>query len=205
MNPYSQFKQVFSLEDVLNSRMIADPQRLYMCCPTSEGASAAVLCAKDVAKKYSSRKPIFIAASQFGTTQYSGAGVENPGLTERIAKQAYEMAGMSPKDMGMVQVHDAGTIGEIQQIEALGVVPKGEAWRWTMDGKTEINGELPVNSDGGLQAMGHPFGATGIRMLHEIVTQLRGNAGPRQVKNVKAGIAQCSGAGGVCTVHILTR
>jgi acetyl-CoA acetyltransferase len=107
--------------------------------------------------------------------------------------------------VGLVQVHDAATIGELQQLEALHLVPWGEAWRVTQEGRTQISGDLPTNTDGGLLAMGHPFGATGIRMIHETVTQLRREAGPRQVRNCQVGLAQCSGAGDVTTVHILTR
>ena len=120
-------------------------------------------------------------------------------------KDAYEMSGLGPKDMDIVQVHDAGTSGEITGIESIGVVGKGEAWKLTMEGETEITGRLPVNTDGGLQGMGHPFGATGIRMVHEIVTQLRGEAGERQVKDVKVGIAQCTGAGGIGSIFILKK
>jgi acetyl-CoA acyltransferase len=115
------------------------------------------------------------------------------------------MAGLGPEDMQLAQVHDAATFGEVANIEALGLAKRGTAWKLEMEGETEITGRIPVNTDGGLQAMGHPFGATGIRMVHEIVTQLRGEAGPRQVKNAKVGVAQCSGAGGVATVHILKK
>jgi acetyl-CoA acetyltransferase len=115
------------------------------------------------------------------------------------------MSGLGPEDVDLVQVHDAATIGELQQIEALQLTPKGEAWRATLEGRTTLTGDLPVNTDGGLLAMGHPFGATGIRMVHETVTQLRGEAGPRQVAKAQVGLAQCSGAGDVTTVHIFAR
>ena len=113
--------------------------------------------------------------------------------------------------MELVQVHDAATIGEIEHLEALGIVEEGEGWLATSRGRTRIGGDIPTNTDGGLLAMGHPFGASGIRMVHEIVTQLRGEAGERQVTSPKsgglprAGIAHCSGAGDVTTVHILKR
>jgi len=105
----------------------------------------------------------------------------------------------------VVQVHDAGTSGELLGIESLKLVEKGQAWKLEMSGGTEIDGSLPVNTDGGLQGMGHPFGATGIRMIHEIVTQLRGEAGDRQVKKANIGLAQCSGAGGIATVFLLRK
>ena len=115
------------------------------------------------------------------------------------------MSGIGPEDVDLVQVHDAATIGELQQLESLHLVPWGEAWKATAEGRTGLQGDIPTNTDGGLLAMGHPFGATGIRMVHETVTQLRGEAGPRQVSNARVGLAQCSGAGDVTTVHILTR
>jgi acetyl-CoA acetyltransferase len=115
------------------------------------------------------------------------------------------MSGIEPKDVDLAQVHDAATIGELQQLEALRLVPWGQAWQATMNGRTTLSGDIPTNTDGGLLAMGHPFGATGIRMIHETVTQLRGEAGQRQVSNPKVGLAQCSGAGDVTTVHILTK
>ena len=113
------------------------------------------------------------------------------------------MSGLAPEDVDLVQVHDAASIGELQQIESLHLVPFGEAWRATQEGRTALSGDIPVNTDGGLLAMGHPFGASGIRMIHETVTQLRQEAGPRQVARARVGVAQCSGAGDVTTVHIL--
>ncbi len=208
MNPYAHHKKAFTMEEVLESRMITEPLTLYQCCPTSEGASAAVICAKEVADKYmkDKKRVVTIAGAALRTTM--SAGIGGPGSTDvttLTAKEAYEIAGLGPEDMDIVQVHDAATNASISQIESMGLVERGKGWQLELDGGTEIDGKLPVNTDGGLQGMGHPFGATGIRMVHEIVTQLRGEAGERQVKNPKVGIAQCSGAGGVCTVHILKK
>jgi acetyl-CoA acetyltransferase len=210
LNPYAQYKKVFTLAEVLESRPIADPLTLYQCCPTSEGASAAVLCALDSVKDYAPNnvRYIKIAGAVLSSGHYTSRGADNPAVNpyrgEEAAMQAYNMAGIGPEDIDIIQVHDAATIGEIQQLEALGIVPKGEGWVATQAGRTEIIGDLPTNTDGGLLAMGHPFGATGIRMVHELVTQLRGEAGPRQVKAPKVGLAHCSGAGDVTTIHILT-
>jgi acetyl-CoA acetyltransferase len=186
--------------------MISDPLTLYQCCPTSEGASAAVVCTREIALKYArdTSRAVTIAGCGLHTTKYGGESGEGSSVALAV-KDAYEMSGLGPKDMDIVQVHDAGTSGEIIGIESLGVVEQGEAWKLTMDGETEITGKLPVNTDGGLQGMGHPFGATGIRMIHEIVTQLRGEAGERQVKNARVGIAQCTGAGGIATIFILKK
>ena len=211
VNPYAQYKKTFTLDEVLESRPIADPLTLYQCCPTSEGASAAILCGRDSLKDFAPDNDhyITIAAATLTTGTYSSRGSDHPALnpyhSEEAAQQAYSMAGLGPEDIDVVQVHDAATIGEIQQLEGLGIVPKGEGWIATQRGRTEIGGDIPTNTDGGLLAMGHPFGASGIRMIHEIAIQLRGEAGPRQVKDPKVGLASCSGAGDVTTVHILKK
>ena len=210
-NPYSQYQKTFTLAEVLESRPIADPLTLYQCCPTSEGASAAVLCARDSVKDFApdNSRHITIAAAALTTGTYSARGAEHPALNpykgEEAVQQAYEMAHLGPEDVDVVQVHDAATIGEIQQLEALGIVPKGEGWVASQRGRTEIGGDIPTNTDGGLLAMGHPFGASGIRMIHEMVTQLRGEAGSRQTNDPKVGLAHCSGAGEITTIHILTK
>ena len=210
LNPYSHYKKVFTLEEVMSSRMIADPLTLYQCCPTSEGAAAAVICAKEAAPKYvkDMKRLVTIAGAGFRTASYTGTAEEDEEQSGRImpaAKDAYEMAGVGPKDIDVVQVHDAATIGEINSIEGLGLAERGKGWKLVMEGRTEINGDIPVNTEGGLQGVGHPFGATGIRMVHEIVTQLRGEAGVRQVKDAKVGLAQCAGFGGVYTILILKK
>ena len=211
LNPYAHRKQEYSLEEVLQSRLIADPLTLYQCCPTSEGGAAAVLCAADALDRYGIDKSrsVRIAAAILRSGTYNGRGSDHsafsPYRTEPGALDAYEMSGTGPEDVDLAQVHDASTIGELQQLEALHLVPWGQAWQATVEGRTALSGDIPINTDGGLLAMGHPFGATGIRMIHETVTQLRGEAGARQVSHPKVGLAQCSGAGDVTTVHILTK
>jgi acetyl-CoA acetyltransferase len=211
LNPFAHRKDAYTVEEVLNSRLIADPLTLYQCCPTSEGAAAAVLCARDALGRYGidQSRAVRIVAAVLRSGNYNGRGSDHsafsPYRTEPAALQAYEMSGLGPEDIDLVQVHDAATIGELQQLEALHLIPWGEAWRATVEGRTALTGDIPTNTDGGLLAMGHPFGATGIRMIHEIVTQLRHEAGPRQVSNPRVGLAQCSGAGDVTTVHILAK
>ena len=211
LNPYAHRKDTFTIEDVLASRPIADPLTLYQCCPTSEGSAAAVLCARDELGRYGldESRAIRVVAAALTSGNYNGRGSDHsafsPYRTEPAALAAYEMSGLGPEDVDLAQVHDAATIGELQQIESLQLTPKGEAWRATAEGRTALTGDIPVNTDGGLLAMGHPFGATGIRMVHETVTQLRGEAGPRQVSDAQVGLAQCSGAGDVTTVHIFAR
>ncbi len=207
INPYAHYKKVFSLEEVMGSRMIADPLTLYQCCPTSEGGAAAIICAKEVAPKYvkDMKRVVTIAGMGLRTSLYTGEALGEESQTVLAAEDAYEMAGLGPENIDVVQVHDAGTGGEVFRIEALGLAERGKAWLLEMEGRTEISGDIPVNTDGGLQGMGHPFGATGIRMVHEIVTQIRGEASVRQVKDAKVGIAHCSGAGGIATVTILKK
>ena len=211
LNPFAHRKETYSLEDVLESRPIADPLTLYQCCPTSEGGAAAILCAGESLERYGidRGRAIRVAAAVLKSGSYNGQGSDHsafsPARTEPAAMEAYEMSGLGPEDVDIVQVHDAATIGELQQLEALHLTPKGEAWRATNEGRTALSGDIPTNTDGGLLAMGHPFGASGIRMIHETVTQLRGEAGARQVRDAEVGLAQCSGAGDVTTVHILTR
>lgn len=211
LNPFAHRKDAYTVEEVLGSRLIADPLTLYQCCPTSEGAAAAVLCARDVMGQYGvdQKRAVRIAAAVLRSGNYNGRGSDHsafsPYRTEPAALQAYEMSGIGPEDIDLAQVHDAATIGELQQLEALHLIPWGEAWRATIEGRTALTGDIPTNTDGGLLAMGHPFGATGIRMIHETVTQLRQEAGPRQTLSPRVGLAQCSGAGDVTTVHILAK
>ena len=211
MNPYAHRKDTYTVEEVLQSRLVADPLTLYQCCPTSEGAAAAVLCARDALGRFGidEERAVTIAAAVLTSGEFNGRGADHsafsPYRTEPAALKAYEMSGLGPEDVDLAQVHDAATIGELQQIESLHLAPFGEAWRATVEGRTALSGDIPVNTDGGLLAMGHPFGASGIRMIHETVTQLRGEAGDRQVARPRVGVAQCSGAGDVTTVHILKK
>ena len=209
MNPYAHRNEMYSLEEVLKSRVIADPLTLFQCCPTSEGAAAVVICADDVidSLEVSRENSPEILASVLTSGDYNGNGSDHsafsPYRTEPAALKAYEMANISPEDVDLIQVHDAATIGELQQLESLHIFNKGEAWIATEEGRTSLSGDRPTNTDGGLLAMGHPFGASGIRMIHETVLQLRKQAGARQIENAQIGVSQCSGAGDVTTVHIL--
>lgn len=206
MNPYAQYQKVFTMKEILESRMIADPLTLYQCCPTSEGAAAAILCAREALGKFriDPKRAVSVAGVAIKTSAWEDRGGEHL-IALRTAKEAYEQAGLGPEDVSVVQVHDAATNAGIFQLEGLGLVERGKGWVAELEGQTEIRGKFPTNTDGGLQAMGHPLGATGIRMLHELVTQLRGEGGARQVPNARVGIAENSGAGEVCTVIILKK
>ena len=207
MNPYAHYQTALTLEEVLNARMIADPFTLYQCSLATDGASVAVVCAREVAHRFRG-KPITIAGWASGTPEYSPVGVGGDvaeGFITRLSREAYERAGVGPEDIDVCQVHDAFSAGEIFAVEELGFCPSGEGGRYVWEGKADINGEHPVNTDGGLESRGHPMGATGIAQLIEIVRQLRGEAGPRQVPGEpKVGLTHNVGMGG-CNVLIYSR
>ena len=212
-NPNAHHQKPLSIEEVMNSRMISDPITLLQCCPTSDGASAAVVCAKDVAARYSN-KWIRMSGWAMGTPKYedSESTETDADLTDevarRIANEAYERASIGPEDVGVTQLHDAFTSGEIVRIEALGLCGEGEAAEMTMRGETGIAGSIPVNTDGGLLSRGHPLGATGVAQIAEIYFQLLDQAGPRQVEGPpKVGLCHNAGGGASAgiVVHLFER
>jgi acetyl-CoA acetyltransferase len=184
LNPYAQYQKEITVEEVLGSRMIADPLHLLDCCPIGDGAAAAILCAAEVAKKYPGKGVSLVASTLSSGTLNSGyTDVEftKEELTIRAAQEAYEKAGIGPEDIDLAEVHDCFTIAEMTRIENLGFCKPGEAGKLIDEGTTEIGGRIPVNTSGGLLAKGHPLGATGVAQVAEIVWQLRGQAGKRQV------------------------
>lgn len=197
LNPNATYQQVYTLEEILNSRPIADPITLYMCSANADGATATVVCSKERAKQYTT-KPVLLSGWAGGTPIYiRGEPALAEGPTEVLAKKVYEMAGLGPEDIDVAQVHDAFSPGEIFTIESLGFCPKGEGGPFVWEGNTEINAKIPVNTDGGLVSCGHPIGATGGRMIAELSWQLRGQAGPRQVKDPKVALLHNAGLGGM--------
>lgn len=196
-NPFAQYRIAITLEEVLNSRMVCDPITLYQCCPTSDGASAVILASEAFARTRTT-SPVYMRSWAGGSPVYdNGREGEGEGPTSLVAKRAYERGGIGPDDIDVTQLHDAFTPGEILTIEDLGYVPRGHGGPFVFGGGTEITGERPVNTDGGLLSRGHPMGATGGAMVTEIVRQLRGQAGERQVQNCRTGLAQNAGIGGV--------
>lgn len=206
-NPYAQFHKEFSLEDVMNSGYVASPLKLLDCSPITDGAATVILAATDVAKKYS-EQPIEI----IGTGHASGSialtgrktltGIE---ATTIAAKKAFEKAKLTTKDVDLAEVHDCFTIAEIMAIEDLGFFKKGEGGKATEQGKTSMEGEIPINTSGGLKAKGHPVGATGVAQAIEVVQQLQGKAEKRQVKDVKIGLTHNVGGSGATVVVNLYR
>jgi acetyl-CoA acetyltransferase len=205
LNPFSQHQREFTREEVLNSRMIADPLTLFQCAPTGDGVAALVLCAEETARKYSSKPLVKMAGGALCSQVYVP---DDPtsihAFTTKAANQAYEMAGCGPEDLDVIELHDCFSIAEICHYENLGLCAKGEGGRLIDEGATEIGGRIPVNPSGGLLSRGDPTGATGVAQVVEIVWQLRGEAGKRQVPNAKVGLTH-NLTGLVCSVQILTR
>ncbi|MBN1317374.1 MAG: thiolase domain-containing protein [Anaerolineales bacterium] len=208
LNPKAHFQQEIDLDTVLNSKPVAYPLTLYDCCPISDGAAAAVLVSQSYVAQHASN-PVWVLAS----AQASGVYDPNSPITTfeptvRSARQAYEMAGVGPKDIDLAEVHDCFTIAEILHVEDLGFCAKGEGGPLVESGVTSLGGARPVNASGGLKAKGHPVGATGLGQIYELVQQVRGRAGQRQVPGVRLGLAHCMGGflhgdGGNSFVHIL--
>jgi acetyl-CoA C-acetyltransferase len=196
-----------TVEQVINSVKVADPLNILDCSPITDGAAAVILCPVEMAQKHSKKPVVKIAASAMATDTaalHQRKDVTWLGSTAHAAEKAYKMAGVKPADVDFAEVHDCFTIAEICVLEALGVAEKGKGGEATRSGFTARDGKFPVNPSGGLKSKGHPVGATGIAQIHEIVTQLRGEAGKRQLKKAKRGLAQnMGGSGGSAVVHIL--
>jgi acetyl-CoA C-acetyltransferase len=206
LNPKAQFRSKITMEDVLGATMVADPLTVYDCCPVSDGGAALVLCPFEKAKKYADR-PVKISASVIATDAlavHSRPDMTVMGSTVWAGKRALKMSGHKTEDIDIAEVHDSYTIGEIMALEDLGFAPKGKGGSMAREGITALGGKMPVNTSGGLKARGHPVGATGVAQVVELVQQLRGEAGERQVKDARVGLAQnVGGTGGTCVVHIL--
>jgi len=205
-NPLSQYQNEVTLEDVMQARMIAYPNTLYMCCPTGDGAAAAVLVSEAVMQK-SSNKPVKVACSILTSDPWTERDLTLPDvstLTRTAATQAYERAGIGPEDLDLVELHDCFATAELLHYENLGLCKDGEAGRGVDEAWFEWGGKTPVNVSGGLLSKGHPLGATGVANIYEVTTHLRGQAGARQVENASVGMAHVIGLGSACTIHILT-
>jgi len=212
-NPFSQYRNEVSLEDVMNARMIAYPNTLYMCCPTGDGAAAAILVSEDKLKQLAGgRKRAKVAASVLTSDPWTDRDLTLPDvstLTRRASKQAYEKAGIGPKDIALTELHDCFATAELVHYENLGLCGDGEAGKFIDSGggvHPSLGGHDPVNVSGGLLSKGHPLGATGVANICEVVWHLTQDdrAKERQVPNAKAGQAHVIGLGSACTIHILT-
>ncbi|MEX2081860.1 MAG: thiolase family protein, partial [Dehalococcoidia bacterium] len=223
-NPLAQYQKESPLDEVLNSRTIAYPNTLLMCCPTGDGAAAAVLCSMDKARQFTTQ-PITVAASVLTSDPYTDRDLTLPDintLTRNAAKIAYETAGIGPEDLDQVELHDCFATAELLHYENLGLCGEGEAAAHIASGAPWIGNKIPtkyeedvaphadktykpkthavVNASGGLLSKGHPLGATGVANIAEIVYHLRGQAGARQVEGSKVGLAHVIGLCSACTI-----
>ncbi|MGH7320277.1 MAG: thiolase domain-containing protein [Candidatus Rokuibacteriota bacterium] len=202
LNPKAQFRREITVEQVLASAKVADPLKLYDCCPFSDGAAAVVIASEAVARR--TRKPVWVLGSaQAGDAMcmHDKRDLTRALATERAAQAAYRQAGLGPKDVDVVELHDCFTIAEIVATEGLGLVEPGAGGLAAEKGETSLGGRIPVNTSGGLKAKGHPIGATGAAQIAEIATQLRGEAGPRQVDGARVGLTHTLG-GNTATVLV---
>lgn len=212
LNPKALFQNAMTVEQILASPMVADPLRLFMLCSPDDGAAAAIVVNEKIAHRYST-KPVEIAAcihtiSKFpllNASSFCATDAGNPSVYAMTAKQAYDHAGLGPEDLDVAEVQDGDAFSEIEYYEELGFCGKGEGGRLIDEGDTELGGRLPVNTSGGLQAKGEPLGASHYGQIYEIVHQLRGGAGQRQLDRARVGLAQVFGAWGHCGITILKR
>jgi acetyl-CoA C-acetyltransferase len=208
-NPAAHFRNRLTVDDVITSRLVADPLRLFDCCPISDGAACVLLTSADKARKYTDTPIIIEACAQASGTLalFDRRDICTIDATVEASKQAFLHAKVNHKDIDVVEAHDCFTIGEIFALEDLGFCSKGEAGKMYDDEQLYVDGDLPVNTDGGLKASGHPVGATGVKQIVEIVKQLRGEAERgRQVNDAKMGLAQnVGGSGATAVVTILRR
>jgi acetyl-CoA C-acetyltransferase len=204
-NKYAQFQKEITMEQVLSSKVVADPLKVLDCSPITDGAAALVLAPLDIAESFT-KKPIEIIASAQASDSialHSRESLTGLKAAQIAAKKAYERAKLSPKDIDVAEVHDCFTIAEIMAIEDLGFFPKGQGGPASLEGKTALDSEIPINTSGGLKACGHPVGATGIKQAVEITWQLRGEAEGRQVKDAHVGLSHnIGGSGATAVIHV---
>jgi acetyl-CoA C-acetyltransferase len=205
LNPKAHLQKEVALDKVLSSRMIAAPLKLYDCSLISDGASCAILSKPEIAKRYTDT-PVYITGSGHGSDVlglYQRESLTSIKTTQDAAKEAYTMAGVTPKDIDVAEVHDCFTIAELIAYEDLGFCKPGEGGKFIEKETPTLRGKLPVNTSGGLKSKGHPVGATGIAQLYEIYLQLTGQAEKRQVESCKVGLTQnLGGSGASCLVHV---
>ena len=211
-NPLSQFRKPFTIEEVLAAPPITYPITLPMCAPISDGAAAAILCTEEGLRRIGAdrKRCIRIAASVMRSFTNRGLDEPEKNIGRLAALQAYEQAGLGPEEMHVAEVHDASAMGEIIQAENLMLAPLGEGGPAAERGDFTLGGRIPINTSGGLESKGHPLGATGIGQLHELVTQLRGEAGVRQVQGARHAIQENGGGSqgieeAALAVHILSK
>ncbi|NOU27305.1 MAG: lipid-transfer protein [Polyangiaceae bacterium] len=204
-NPYALFNTPLSVEEILASEEVFDPLTRFQCCPPTCGAAAAILCSDEFAKKLGITKPIYIAG-QVMTTDFPSSFEDSMmkmvgyDMTKNAAKKLYEQTGIGAEDVDVVELHDCFTANELLTYEALGLCPEGQAEKFIWDGDNTYGGKFVTNPSGGLLSKGHPLGATGLAQCTELVWQLRGTGGKRQVKDAKVALQHNLGLGGACVL-----
>ena len=208
MNPKAMYQIETPLEDVMNAEMISYPNTKLMCSVNVDGSAAAVLVSEKKAKELGMARAVKVRASVITSDPYQERDLVMPDVntcTRKAAKEAYEMAGVGPEDINLVELHDCFATAEMLHYENLGLCKDGEAGRMIDEGEVELGGKVPVNVSGGLLSKGHPLGATGIANIYEVSTHLRGEAGERQVEGAKLGLTHVIGLGSACGIHILEK
>jgi acetyl-CoA acyltransferase len=208
MNPKAMYQIETPLETVMNAEMISYPNTKLMCSVNVDGSAAAVLVSEKKAKELGMGRAVKVLASVLASDPYTDRDLTMPdvnAVTRIAAKQAYEMAGVGPEDISLVELHDCFATAEILHYENLGLCKDGEAGRMIDDGDVALGGRIPVNVSGGLLSKGHPLGATGIANIYEVSTHLRGEADKRQVEGARLGMTHVIGLGSACAIHILEK
>ncbi len=208
MNPKAMYQIETPLETVMESEMISYPNTKLMCSVNVDGSAAAVIVSEKKAKELGMERAVRIRASVLTSDPYTEKSPAIPDVTEctrNAAKIAYEMAGVGPEDINLVELHDCFATAEMLHYECLGLCPDGEGGRMIDEGEVALGGRVPVNCSGGLLSKGHPLGATGIANIYEVSTHLRGEAGARQVEGAKIGLTHVIGLGSACAIHILEK
>jgi len=208
MNPKAMYQIETPLDDVMNAEMISYPNTKLMCSVNVDGSAAAVLVSEKKAKELGMERAVRVRASVITSDPYQERDLVMPDVntcTRKAAKEAYEMAGVGPEDINLVELHDCFATAEMLHYENLGLCKDGEAGRMIDEGEVELGGKVPVNVSGGLLSKGHPLGATGIANIYEVSTHLRGEAGERQVEGAKLGLTHVIGLGSACGIHILEK
>jgi acetyl-CoA acetyltransferase len=210
LNPLSQYQNAMTIDEVLAAPNVAWPLTVPMCAPISDGSSAAIVCTGETVRRLGASRAIRVVAVDSRTGRDRAPDDYANHVTRLVSSRIYERAGMGPEDFDLAEVHDASSIGEIIQVEGLGLIPPGEAGPAAERGELSLGGRIPVNVSGGLVSKGHPLAATGLGQIHELVTQLRGEAGARQVDGARTAVSENSGGfygveDGMSAITILSR
>lgn len=208
LNPLAQYQTPMDVAQVLADAPVAYPLTRAMCAPVGDGAAAAIVCSAEFLKRLPQARPVRIRASVLG--QGADRPMDGEDIGQRLSRQAYEQAGLGPRDIDLAELHDATAYGELHQSEVMGFCPEGQGGAFAESGATRLGGAKPINTSGGLECRGHPIGASGLAQIYELVEQLRGQAGARQVAGARLGLAE-NGGGNIgveeaaMCIHILEK